>query len=381
MKKCIGSSYSIQAMIIASLVLLPGCALLDSIFGPSEKQEVKNEFESEAAQKHESVKDVAVEVLTEASSVVPDEGLTGEVLVTMNGKPIVTVDSLKVEEDKLLEANPELKQMLAFMDQSQLDRNLAEGLMNQAMVDQAITEKGINKTDAYKKEIKEGFKAVERMINTKFFTQSFNIKISDADIRKYYDANKDSIPQLVVSRGGVKAMGVQFDTEAEAKAFAAQIPTQGNDIQKAAQAMSMGDKVRDFMSVNPQTVGIDVDVKNKILAATKFPAVEIVKSKDNKFWVVIATAKEETQYRPFDQIKAGIKEHLEKEEQAKQFNDEMNKLKERFKVKMSETFFAPESAETIDLEQALPEDLMSQLEDDDVSGTLAYHDAQRTTSA
>jgi parvulin-like peptidyl-prolyl cis-trans isomerase-like protein len=381
MKKCIGSSYSIQVMIIASLVLLPGCALLDSIFGPSEKQEVKNEFESEAAQKHESVKDVAVEVLTEDNSVVPDEGLTGEVLVTMNGKPIVTVDSLKVEEDKLLEANPELKQMLAFMDQSQLDRNLAEGLMNQAMVDQAITEKGINKTDAYKKEIKEGFKAVERMINTKFFTQSFNIKISDADIRTYYDANKDSIPQLVVSRGGVKAMGIQFDTEAEAKAFAAQIPIQGNDMQKVAQAMSMGDKVRDFMTVNPQTVGIDVDVKNKILAATKFPAVEIVKSKDNKFWVIIATAKEETQYRPFDQIKAGIKEHLEKEEQAKQFNDEMNKLKERFKVKMSETFFAPESAETIDLEQALPEDLMSQLEDDDVSGTLAYYDAQRTTSA
>jgi hypothetical protein len=376
-------------VIVSSFVLLPGCALLDSIFGTSEeKQEAqRRELTSagiarhEEAELNEAIKDEAVEALTEGGTVATDgEELTGAALVTMNGKPIVTSESLESEEAKLLDANPQLKQMLAFMDPAQLRRNLAEGLMNQALVDQAIVDKGVNQTAEYKKEIKEGIKAVERMVNTKFFTQSFDVRTSDADVRKFYDANKDTMPQLVISRGGVKAMGLQFDTEPEAKAFAAQVTAQGNDIKKAAQAAGMTDKVRDFMTVNQQSMNVDQELKAKIMDMTKVPSVDVVKLKDNKVWVAVATGKEDAQYRPFDQVKAEIKDYLEKEERAKRFDEEITKLKTKYNVKMDETFFTAEPGEEMDLESALPEDLISQLEEDDVLGTVAYHDVDTPSS-
>jgi peptidyl-prolyl cis-trans isomerase C len=377
MKKSVISHHnSVQIMVISSLMLLPGCSLLDSLFGPSDQEEAKRELNREAAAKNESLDDAALDVLREDIAVTaPDDELTGDVLITMNGKPIVTVDSLKIEEEKLLEANPQLKSMLALMDQSQFERNLAEGLMNQALLDQDIKEKGDDKTDAYRKEIKEGIKAVERMVNTKFFTQGLDVRVADADVRKFYESNKDSMPQLIISRGGVKAMGIPFDTAPDAKTFAQQVQTQGNDIKKAAQGASLTDKVRDFATVNQQSMGIDAELKDKILAFTKFPTVEVIAAKDGKTWTIVATGKEETQYRPYDQIKTEIKEYLEKEEQAKRFDEKISTLKKKFNIKMNEAFFTAEPSEPMDLEQALPEDLISQMEEDDIIGTVAYHDA------
>jgi hypothetical protein len=212
------------------------------------------------------------------------------------------------------------------------------------------------------------------MVNTKFFTQSFDVRITDSDVRKFYETNKDTTPQLIISRGGVKAMGIPFDTEAEAKTFVTQIAAQGNDIKKAAQAAGIADKLKDFMTVNQQSMGIDPEVKAKIMGITKASSTEIVKGKDNKTWVVTITGKEETQYRPFEQVKAEIKDYLEKEERAKKFDEEINKLKQKYNVKMDETFFA-QPAEGAGLETELPEDLLSQLEGagDDMD-TVAYHD-------
>ncbi len=39
------------------------------------------------------------------------------------------------------------------------------------------------------------------------------------------------------------------------------------------------------------------------VSAMAVPSVEVIKA-ENKFWVVDATAKEEVQYRPFEQVKA-----------------------------------------------------------------------------
>lgn len=362
-------------MVVPLLLTLPGCGLLDSIFGTKEEREVAREQEADELTKE--LQEAAVDILA-AEETTPKEELTGKALVTMRGEPIVTSDSLQAEEEKLLDANPELKQMFAFMDPMQLRKNLAEGLMNQSLVDEDIKDRSIDQDPAYKKEMQEGFKAVKRMVNTKYFTQAFDVRISDTDARKFYDNNKDTTPQLIVSRGGTKAMGVQFDTEADARAFSMTVGAQGNDIKKAAQDKGLADKVRDFGLVGQQSINMDQDIKTKILAATRFPVIDVVKTKDNKWWVVVSSSKEETQYRPFDQVKAEIKDYLEKEERAKQFDEEINKLKKKYDVHMDEEFFAVQPGEEEGMENAgMAEDLLSQLEDEDVRDTVAFHNSQR----
>src|SRR5580692_7629812 len=177
-----------QLLVIASLMLwLPGCSLFESFMGTGDER---------ARAEKVATEERGMEMMTEGISVLPEEELTGEALITMDGSPIVTVNSLQSEKEKLLDANPQLKQMLDYMDPAQLDRNLAEGLMNQVIVDRYIGEQGVDQQPAYKKELRDGIKAVERMVNTKFFTQSFDVKISDADVRTFYDANKDAMPHL-----------------------------------------------------------------------------------------------------------------------------------------------------------------------------------------
>ena len=266
--------------------------------------------------------------------------------------------------------------MLDYMDPAQLDRNLAEGLMNQVIVDRYIGEHGFHQDPAYKKELRDGIKAVERMVNTKFFTQSFEVNITDAMIRKFYDENKDAMPHLIVSRGGIHAMGLSFDNEAAARSFADIVKTQGNDIKKAATTQGKQDQVRDFMTVNQQSFGVEPELKNKILAITTYPSVQVITLKDGLSWVVVAQSKEATQYRPYDEVKADLKDYLEKEERAKRFDDEMNKLKKQYNINMKEEFFGtPEEQAAQAAEEAAEMAALSDTELEELINTVAYQES------
>lgn len=360
--------FTVQQVALASLLCLPGCSLLESFLGNSEER---------ARAQQVAVEERAIDEMRQGGmSVLPEEELTGEALITMDGTPIVTVNSLQSEKEKLLDANPQLKQMLDYMDPAQLDRNLAEGLMNQVIVDRYIGEQGVDQQPAYKKELRDGIKAVERMVNTKFFTQSFDVNISDADVRAFYDANKDAMPHLVVSRGGVRAMGVPFATEQEARAFADVVKAQKNDIQQAATMQGKKDQLRDFMTVNQQSFGVEPELKNKIMAITSFPSVNVIKLQDGSAWVVLAQSKEAAQYRPLDEVKDDLKDYLEKEERAKRFDAEMSKLKARYNVKMKEEFFGTPEQQAA--EAAAEEAELASLDDAELAellNTVAYQES------
>lgn len=366
-KNQIYNSHTVQQVALASLLCLPGCSLLESFLGNSEER---------ARAQKVAVEERAMEAMTQGISVLPEEELTGEPLITMEGTPIVTMNSLQSEKEKLLDANPQLKQMLDYMDPAQLDRNLAEGLMNQVIVDRYIGEQGIDQLPDYKKELRDGIKAVERMVNTKFFTQSFDVNISDADVRAFYDANKDAMPHLIISRGGVRAMGVPCANEQEARTFADVVKAQKNDLQKAAEMQGKKDQVRDFMTVTQQSFGIEPELKNKIMALSSFPSVNVVTLQDGSAWVVLAQSKEASQYRPYDEVKADLKDYLEKEDRAKRFDDEMSKLKARYNVVMKEEFFGtPEEQAAA---AAAEEAELAQLDDAELAellNTVAYQEA------
>jgi hypothetical protein len=368
---------AVQYVALASLACLPGCSLFESFLGTNDERIHASSYAGASADKQVAVEERAIDDMRHGGlSVLPEEELTGESLITMDGTPIVTVNSLQSEKEKLLDANPQLKQMLDYMDPAQLDRNLAEGLMNQVIVDRYIGQQGIDQTPAYKKELRDGIKAVERMVNTKFFTQSFDVKVSDADVRAFYDANKDAMPHLIVSRGGVRAMGVPFANQQEANVFADVVKAQKNDIQKAAEMQGKKDQLRDFMTVSQQSFNVEPELKNKIMAITSFPSVQVITLQDGSAWVVLAQSKEAAQYRPYDEVKDDLKDYLEKEERAKKFDDEMSKLKARYNVKMNEAFFGTPEQQAA--EAAAEEAELAHLDDAELTellNTVAYQES------
>lgn len=329
------------SLAMALLVVLPGCGLFDS-------------FKNKSTATQDSQQSVTVDV-TGVEMSAPQTGLRpvqGEVLVSVQGIPVVTVESLQAEKDKLFAANPQLKGVMAFMDPTQLDMNLLEGLTNQIIVDKWIVENGVADTQAYKNELQEGYKAIERMLNSKFFSESFKVAVSDADIRKLYDANKDLMPNLIVVRGGTKAMGVQFDQEQSARAFAEKVKAKRNNLSAAAQEAGIApDNIKDFKLVNEQSVGIEDALRKAIVSMVNVPAVEVVKV-NNVWWVVVASERQESQYKPFEQVKANLKVAAEKEKRTELFDQAVDRLRKEYNVVVNQDHF---KSMPVSAEQDMPE--------------------------
>jgi hypothetical protein len=295
----------------------------------------------------------AVEKITPTSSA-PSESnqpqesnVSGKPLVTQNGRTLISVESLQTEKTKIFEANPQLKKLSAYMGEKELDRNLLQGLTSQYVMEQYIKKNNIDQTTSYKSDLQSALKDVERMINTKYFTQNFPSQVSDADIKKFYEDNKAMMPNLITSRGGIMTKDVVFDKEADAKSFADKVKAKNNNITQVAKDAGIAEnRIRDLKLVNDQSVGIDNAIKASVTQMTSLPQVQVVKTSDNKYSVVVATSKEEPKYLPLnDQVKNEIKNYLEREKQAEVVEREIDKLKKEYNIVVDESYFgAPDQA-------------------------------------
>ncbi|HTM06178.1 MAG TPA: peptidyl-prolyl cis-trans isomerase [Patescibacteria group bacterium] len=280
------------------------------------------------------------QVSSEMDTGAAETTLPGKPLVTMNGKVIITVDSLELEKEKIFQANPQLKKLSAYMN---INQSLLYGLTSQAVMDQYIQESGIKNTDSYKIELEAAYKDVLRMINTKYFSQKYPSNVPETDVKKFYEENKDLSPNFIITKGGVRATEVLFDQEAQAIAFAQKVKTKGGNVLAAAQENGIDEsKIKDLRLVHDQSIAIDQSVKDAIMGMTQFPTVLTVKTTENKYAVVVGTGREETKYRPYEQIKDQLKEYLDKEKQAEAIEKAIEELKKTYNVIVDESFFGSE---------------------------------------
>jgi hypothetical protein len=340
--KCIYDNSTLQCIFLLSLLcLLPGCAILDWFkekFGGAKSPNAQ--VVPQQTNNHQAV------MATQAENV----------LVTMNGKPVITTEILKSEKEELMESNPQLRSIMAFIDAKQLDRNLVEGLTSQAIVDRFIAEHNINTTKEYQQELERAIKSIKQMLNAKFFSQHFDVSVSDSDVRNFYEQNKQSMPNLIISRGGIKTTGVKFEQESVAKDFLTKAQSTGNLPDAATKANMPADHIKDFNVVNEQSIGIDTALRDKIITLKQVPTIELIKIDDNTFWVVHASEKEEPKYQPFEQVQNNLKMILEKEKRTEMFEQEINRLKDKYNVVIREDYFKADEQPTTEVhEEDLPE--------------------------
>jgi hypothetical protein len=169
-------------------------------------------------------------------------------------------------------------------------------------------------------------------------------------VRTFYDEQKSTIPELMVSQGESVVQGISFDQESEAQAFLAKAVASGFDA--AAKDMNMADKVQNL----ERSAQAPAQVQIKIMQLKKAPGIELVKADGNNFWVLCVLNKTEAQYVDFDTIKNDLRTYIDRQERGKLLYQEMDRLKKQYAVEIDESFFGganndQEPAEMMELDE------------------------------
>lgn len=275
-----------------------------------------------------------------------------QVIATMNNEAIITKDSLEKEYQQLLQDQPQIQQMLPLLGGKEgLEERLITALADRNVLRQWIADNKIDVQDEYQNERSRAVSTVTDMLNMKWFNKQNQVEVAEKQVREFYDQNKTVMPELLVSQGGVKAMGVKFETKADADAFVKKAKEKKNDLHAAAKEAGIAaDKVEDFRLVHAQSIGIAPALRDKIVSIGRCPALEVFKVDDKAFWVVKASAKEDPVYREYAQIKDQLKRYLEEREREKVVTAQMDKLKQQYNVKIERPAAKAQQVAVVDAE-------------------------------
>jgi len=268
-----------------------------------------------------------------------DDGIqdSSPVVVTMDGKPLITQARLAREKQNIIDTQPQAKQIIESMPANVLDRQLAQGLASQEVITRYIKDNDIDDLPEYKQEFARALKTVEQALNAKFFTEKIAAGLSEKEVRDFYNANRDTMPYFIISRGGVVAQGASFATQAEAQEFLDKVKSMGGNISQAAKAANKESALQDFKLVHEQSMDLEPALRDKILGMQKVPSTELFALEDGTFWVVSATRKEETKYRDFEQAKNEVRQFLMQEFVAK----ELERLSREYNIVIDDAYFGP----------------------------------------
>lgn len=315
------------------LITLPGC-------WSTVEQKVKEIKDTVVGGKKEQTTSSA-----NPANAVQAEAGTGPWLLTVRGKTAVTESQFNDYLDEVLKAQPQYKQVMAFMEDG--EQQFFDSMANEVGIKHWISENKIDQRADFQRDLKLGHDFLERQLAIKYFQEEYPKKnkfdVTDADAQKIYEERKALTPELIIARGGVTANAVMFDNEPAAQAFLAKAVEPGTNFEQAAREQSL--KVQAFKQVNDQSFEVDGPLREKFLSYKTFPITEIVKSKD-KFWVVQATAKEEVQYVPFQEVKDVIKQQLKMQ---KLFTEELDKVKKDLNMVVNQEYFEKKKKEKKDL--------------------------------
>ncbi len=261
-------------------------------------------------------------------------GPGSEVILTIDGKPRITVGRFEEYMNMVFQSQPQLQQLLALMPNGEYE--LYTSMKNEELLQAWVMKNNIDKKIEYQKDLQSIIDFGTRQLAVKYFQDAHPVVVTPAEVKKYYDENKQTIPELMSSRGGVNAQAAMFNTPADAQAFIAKLQEpKASFTQLAKEAKAT---VKDFKQVNDQSFDVEAPLREKLLSIKKFPATEVVTVGD-KTWVVKATGKSEPQYIPFDQIQSRLEPFLKQQKLGEMFNKELETLKKDFNIVENKDFF------------------------------------------
>lgn len=301
-----------------------------------------------------------------APSMTQNAGMQSDVIVTIDGKPLFTSEEFNKYLDIINREQPGIKEMLPMLpveQQYQVYQGILDSIVLERVVGEWVKTSGLDADAEFKENARLAHEMVDRQLGLQAFQTKLmkEIAISDSEARSFYDKNKMTDPTFkrppfLVKGAGVKAQAIVVDTEKEAKDLLAQLKT--SDINQVAKKATK--TVKDLGVVNPQAYGVDSAVKSKVLGFKQFPAKEVIKGSDNKFYVIEATGSQNAEYAPFEEIKEQIKQLMTNQKLADLFTKRAEELKSQFKVVISPEFVKSLIKQPAQQQAAMQEEMNNQ---------------------
>jgi len=111
-----------------------------------------------------------------------------EVLVTLGGKPVITEKILQEELDKMIAAEPKLKDALSMMPDAK--RQLLMGLLTQLIIDEWAERNAVYSRPEIKKELENMTKQAKRAVIAQAFIQAHPVEVTEAELKAFYEKHK-----------------------------------------------------------------------------------------------------------------------------------------------------------------------------------------------
>ena len=270
------------------------------------------------------------------------QGGSGDVLLSINGVPVLTVAKYEEQLAMAQQANPQIGMLLQMMPNAEKDF-VFRGMTTAELMKAWAQKEGIDKKEEFKKQRQQLCEAMELQLYMKHFDEAHPVVVNDSDLVKFYDEQKDTIPGLKISDTGVNANYVRFDSKDKAEHFFEKV----KDVKKATafKALAEESKYKVGESVINGKSNFGNAIKDAVLSLNKFPSVKMVHQADDKsYWVLFAANKSEEKYRDFKEIQQGLKKMLIDQRKEKQIEEVVNKLKTEMNVVENNKYFEDKEA-------------------------------------
>lgn len=285
------------------------------------------------------------------SQVEQKEPLTGEPLLVVKGKPLITVNSFEDFWSMFTESNPNAQLMASINPQ------IREGLFKNNLVPLKLARawaenEGKTATEEFQKKLRRQSDFIADCIALDLLRDEIMKEIdkSDAALKKYYEESKEEIgatqgAPFIKKPAGVQAKMVEFATEQEAKTFLEKAQKEGANFE--ALVKEINKEIKDLGIVTQQTEDLDPSIKMRVVDMTAGEVAQVDVDKD-KFVVVKAVSKQEPEYAAYEELKdqPQVRETIEQMMLQKNFTDLLNKkleeIKKAYNVEENLKFFERE---------------------------------------
>ncbi|MBP9765196.1 hypothetical protein KBD08_02570 [Candidatus Babeliales bacterium] len=268
---------------------------------------------------------------------------SGEVLLTIDGKPVLTSDEYEEQLDMARQANPQIEMFLAMVPNAEHDF-VFKGMETARLVKAWAQKEGITDTPEFQKQLKHLQEAMELQLYMKYFDDAHPINISDADVAAYYDEKKDVIPGLALSQGGIDISFVRFDAKDKADKYFDMV----KEIRKTDNFKTLAEQKNHTVgqAVINEKSPFSEAIKTAVLALKKFPSVQVLKAGEGAYWVVFASGKSEAKYHDLKspQVQQGLRKMMTDERKEKQIEAVMENLKKEMSVVENSKYFEDKEA-------------------------------------
>lgn len=265
--------------------------------------------------------------------------LPSDVLLTIDGKPVLTVQEYEQQLEMARKANPQIDMLLQMMPNAEKDF-VFRGMSTVQLVKAWAHKQGIDQSKEFQDQRKQLHDAMDSQLYMKHFDDAHPVDVSDSDLQKFYEEKKDIIPALTLTPGGVDISFIRFDGKSKAEEFL----QKAKDIKKADafKALAEAQKLTLGVAVINEKSQFGDAIKGAVLELKKFPSVQVIKAGENAYWVVFAAGKSEAKYRDLKtpEIQQGLKKMLMDERKEKQLEQLIEKLKQDHNVVENHQYFA-----------------------------------------